>query len=108
MGIWTFYRDLVYGLCTYFGLCGIFYVAYLIITYHPNMSFSFEQVKNGKLPFLDVEVSRQQDKFVTTVYRKSTLSGVYTHFDSFLTTVIIYTLVYRCFKIYFDWTKFHE
>ena len=75
------------------------------------MSFSFEQVKNGKLPFLDVEVSRQQDKFLTTVYRKSTLSGVYTHFDSFLTTVylvMIYTLVYRCFKICFDWTKFHE
>ena len=26
-------------------------------TCHPNMSFSFEQEKNGKLPFLDVEVS---------------------------------------------------
>ena len=76
------------------------------------MSFSFEQEKNGKLSFLDVEVSREKGKFVTTVYRKPTFSGVYTHFESFLPTVykfgIVYTLVYRCFKICSDWTKFHE
>ena len=51
------------------------------------MSFSFEQELNGKLSFPDVEVSRQQDKFVTTVYRKPSFSGVYTHFDNFLSTV---------------------
>ena len=52
-------------------------------TCHPNMSFSFEQEINDKLSVLDVEVSRQQGKFVTTVYRKPTFSGVYTHFDRF-------------------------
>ena len=76
------------------------------------MSFSFEQEVNGKLPFLDVEVSRQQGKFVTTVYRKPTFSGMYTHFDSFLPTDckagMIYTLTYRCFKICSDWTRFNE
>ena len=81
-------------------------------TRHPNMSFSFEQEKNGKLSFLDVEVSREKGKFVTTVYRKPTFSGVYTHFESFLPTVykfgMVYTLVYCCFKICSDWTKFHE
>ena len=56
------------------------------------MSFSFEQEKNGKLSFLDVEVSREKGKFVTTVYRKPTFSGVYTHFESFLPTV--YKLVW--------------
>ena len=45
-------------------------------TCHPNMSFSFEQEINDKLSFLDVEVSRQQGKFVTTVYTKPTFSGV--------------------------------
>ena len=35
-------------------------------TCHPNMSFSFEQEKNGKLTFLDMEVSREKRKFVTT------------------------------------------
>ena len=81
-------------------------------TCHQNMSFSFEREKDGKLSFLDVNVSRQEGHFVTTVYRKPTLSGVYMHFESFLPTTykfgMIYTPVYRCFKICFDWTKFHE
>ena len=71
------------------------------------MSFSFEQEINDKLSFLDVELSRQQGKFVTTVYRKSTFSGVYTHFEVYKVGMI-YTLAYRCFKICSDWTKFHE
>ena len=40
------------------------------------MSFLFEQEVNGKLSFLDVEVSWQQGKYVTTVYRKPTFSGM--------------------------------
>ena len=56
-------------------------------TCHQNMSFSFEQEKDGKLFFLDVEESRQEGHFVTTAYRKPTFSGVYTQSD---------------------WTKFHE
>ena len=59
-------------------------------TCHPNMSISFEQEVNRKLSFLDVEVSRQQGKFLKTVYRpifnKPIFSSVYTHFDSFLPT----------------------
>ena len=47
------------------------------------MSFSFEQAKDSKLSFLDVEVSRQEGHFVTTVYSKPTFSGVYTDFESF-------------------------
>ena len=39
-------------------------------TCHPNMSFSFEDETNGKLWFLDAEVSQEPDKFVITVYRK--------------------------------------
>ena len=39
-------------------------------TCHPTMSFSFEQEENGKLVFLDIEVSREKGKFVTTVYRR--------------------------------------
>ena len=33
------------------------------------MSFSFEQEVHGKFSFLNVEVSQQQGKFVTAVYR---------------------------------------
>ena len=36
-------------------------------TCHQNMSFSFEREKDGKLSFLEVEVSRHKGHFVTTV-----------------------------------------
>ena len=36
-------------------------------TCHPNLSLSFEQEKDGKLSFLDIEVSWEKGKFVTTV-----------------------------------------
>ena len=72
--------------------------------------FPLNKKKNGNLSLLDVEVSREKGKFVTTVYRKPTFNGVYTHFEGFLPTVykfvMVYTLAYRCFKICFDWTKF--
>ena len=39
------------------------------------------------------------------------VSGIYTHFDSFLPSsnkiVLLHTLSYRCFQICSDWTKFH-
>ena len=70
------------------------------------MKFSFEQEKNEKLSFLDVEVFREGNKFTTTVYCKSTFNGVYMHFDRFLSTTykfsMIYTFVFRCFSIYFN------
>ena len=85
---------------------------YYFNTYHPDMSFSFEQKKNGKLSFLHTEVSREKGKFVMTLYKKPTFSGLYTHFESFLPTIykfgMVYTLAYHCFKICPDWTKFHE
>ena len=69
---------------------------------HPNMKFSFEKEKNGKFSFLDLDVSRERNKFTTAVYRKPTFSGVYTYFDSFLPITykfsMIYTLVFRCFQ----------
>ena len=77
-----------------------------LITCHPNMSFSFEQEKNRKLSFLDIEVSQEKGKFLTTVYRKPTFSKVYIHFESFLPTIykfgMVHSLACRCFKICSD------
>ena len=44
------------------------------------MPFSFEEEKNGKMFFLDAKISRENGKFVTTVYHKLTFSGFYTLF----------------------------
>ena len=76
------------------------------------MSFSFEKEKNGKMSFLDVEISGVNGKLVTTIYHKPSFSGVYTHFESFLPSThkfgMFYTLIYRCFTLCSDWTKFHR
>ena len=48
------------------------------------MSFTIETKQNKKMSFLDVNVVLDQGKFITSIYRKPTFSGVYTHFDSFI------------------------
>ena len=49
---------------------------------HVNMSFTIETEQNNKISFLDVNVIREQSKFIPSVYRKPTFSAVYTHFDT--------------------------
>ena len=60
--------------------------------------FHFRKKKSGKMSFLDVEISRENGKFVTTVYDKPTFSDAYTHFESFLLSThkfgMLYNLVY--------------
>ena len=41
---------------------------------HKTINFSFETEKDGQIPFLDVNVFRENSKFVTNVYRKETFS----------------------------------
>ena len=63
-----------------------------------------ETEKKNKWSFLNVEIIRE-------LYRKSTFSGIYSNFESFSSSVyefgMVYTLVYRCFRICSNWTQFH-
>ena len=73
----------------------------------------FQSYLNNKISFLvDVNVIREQGKFVISVCWKPTFSGVYTHFDSFLPDTykigMIYTLANRCFRICSSWSMFHQ
>ena len=67
------------------------------------MSFTIESEKQNRMSFLDVQISREDKTFTTSFYRTRTLSGVYTHFDSFLLSTYkfgtVYTLAYRCLRI---------
>ena len=76
-----------------------------------NMSFTIEHEKQNRISFLDVQIIREDKTFTTSVYRKPTFSGIYTHFDSFLPSTYkfgtIYTLAYRCFRICSSWSKLH-
>ena len=55
-------------------------------TKHPNIRFTFEIEDQNSFSFLDIKIIRNTEKkaFETSVYRKSTFSGVFTNFKSFI------------------------
>ena len=78
---------------------------------HPNISFTSELEKDGKLPFLDVEISRSNGKFSTSVYRKPTFTGLFTHFHSFIPLAykrsLVSCLLHRIFNLCSNYENFH-
>ena len=74
--------------------------------------FYLRKKKNDKMSFLDVEISRENGKFVTTVYREPTFSGAYNSYESCLLSTykfgMLYVLVYGCFTLSSDWAKFNR
>ena len=72
---------------------------------HPNIKFSIEKEGDGCLPFLDVKIFRENDKFATNVYKKKTFSGVYINFKSFIPETfkigLIKSLLFQCFSLCF-------
>ena len=55
-------------------------------TKHPNIRFTFEIKYQNSFSFSDIKIIRNTEKksFETSVYRKSTFSGVFTNFKSFI------------------------
>ena len=64
--------------------------------------------------FLDIKIIRNTEKkaIETSVYRKSTFSGVFTNFKSFIPmtykTGLLDTMLFRCFSICSSFEKFHK
>ena len=80
---------------------------------HPNIRFTMETEINHKLPFLDVLLDNSNPlSLVTSVFRKSTYTGLLTNFLSFASFPyklgLIRTLVDRTFKINNTWIGFHN
>ena len=69
---------------------------------HPS-KFTNEIESNSSLPFLDVLVTKSNNKFITSGYRKPTFTGQHTHWNSFRPkqrkTNLINTLTHRALKI---------
>ena len=76
------------------------------------MKFSTETEINQSLFFLDVKIFRGNGKFVTSVFRKETVSGVYTNFISLTPLDYKFGLVHTLLNCYFylcsDFLKFHH
>ena len=78
---------------------------------HQNINFTIEKENVVSLSFLDVKICCKNGKFVTSVYRKPTFSGVLTKFESFIPTYqkrgLLHTLLHRRFSICCDFKTFH-
>ena len=73
---------------------------------HPSLSFTMEEEKNNKLPFLDMLVERCEFSFPTSVHRKPTFTGLYLCWDSLAPRSrklnLIRCLSFRAFNICCD------
>ena len=78
---------------------------------HKNMKFSIETEINQSLSFLDVKIFRENGKFITSIFRKEALSGVYTNLISFISLDckfgLVYTFLNCCFNLSSDFLKSH-
>ena len=79
---------------------------------HQNINFTCEREANGSLPFLDACVSRENNTFVTNVYRKRTFTGLGMNFSSFIPIDykknIIVCLIMRAYNICSNYQNFTD
>ena len=59
------------------------YVINVLNSFDSNIEFTYEEEKDGQIPFLDVLLVRKNDIFETAVHRKPTNYGIYLHWNSF-------------------------
>ena len=76
--------------------------------------FTFEIEDQNRFSFLDMKIIKNTEKkaFETSVYRKSTFSGVFSIFKSFIPMTypfgLLETMLFRCFSICSSYEKLHE
>ena len=72
-------------------------------TCHSHITFTSEEENENKMPFLDFLFIREEGRFTSSVYRKPTFTGVYSHFQSLLPLKykigLIHTLLHRIYNI---------
>ena len=51
---------------------------------HKNIKFTSETENENSISFLDIKITSDNNKFMTSVYRQPTFRGVFTNFRSFI------------------------
>ena len=78
---------------------------------HRCINFTSETEQNNTFSFLDINITRQNNQLKTSVYRKPTFSGVFTHYESYIDQSykkwLIFTLLFRCYSLCSNYTLFH-
>ena len=84
---------------------------YLILQ-HKNIKFTFETENENSISFLDIKITRDNNKFMTSVYRKPTFSGAFTNFGSSIPKSwkynLLFTILHRAFKLCSNFERFHQ
>ena len=79
---------------------------------HGNIEFTVEHEVNNTLPFLDVCITKDNNKLITDVYRKNTFTGLglnyFSHVPHLFKMNSISTLIYRAYNICNTWNNFNE
>ena len=80
---------------------------------HENIKFTSETENEHSILFLDIKITRDDfNKFMTSVYRKLTFSGVFTNFGSFIPKSykynLLFTLLHGAFKVWSNFERFHQ
>ena len=79
---------------------------------HTSIKFTSDKEQNKQLHFLDINITRLENNFKTSVYRKPTYTGLYTLFTSYIPQGVkkhIFTnLLSRAFTICSSYTAFHS
>ena len=79
---------------------------------HKNIKFTSKTENENSISFLDIKITRDNNKFMTSVYRKPTFSGVFTNFGSFIPKSykynLLFTLLHRAFKLCSNFERFHQ
>ena len=73
---------------------------------HPALRFTMDSEVDAELPFMDVLVQRREGRFIRSVYRKPTFTGLYLQWNSFAPTQqkvsLLRSLTSRAVKICSD------
>ena len=79
---------------------------------HPNIKFTVEHERDGKLSFLDALIHRENNQFLTSVFRKNTFSGIGTSFFSYcdqnFKSNAVQTLLNRAYNVSSSYQIFHK
>ena len=79
---------------------------------HQNIKFTHEIEQDNKLSFLDMTIAKHNNNFTTSIYRKSTFTGLGLHFLSFSPIIFkingIKTLIHRAFHLTSNYINFHD
>ena len=70
---------------------------------HTNIKFNNEAKKNNQLAFLDINIKRHAESFLTGTYRKPTFNGICTNYNSLIPSEykigLVNILLELCFQI---------